>query len=113
MDRYDHTHSGEACPCKLGLNTNVWAAAQFGQATRVAELLARDAPTYANKEDEYGHTPLHYAAQHGRTEVVQLLLAHGAKVDARACGCTPLARAALRTADTSRCANCSWRRAQP
>ncbi|KAF8059383.1 ANKRD39 [Scenedesmus sp. PABB004] len=43
-----------------------------------------------------GYTPLHYAARAGQLKAVQLLLRHGAAVDAatRAGGATPLQRAA-------------------
>ena len=36
-----------------------------------------------NATDLYGRTPLHYAAEKGRVEVVRELLSHGAAVDAR------------------------------
>jgi hypothetical protein len=88
-----HVHSGDACPCKLGLNLNTWTAAQYGHTARVAAILERD-PGAAHKGDEYGRTPLHFAAQHGREDVVRLLLGAGARADAGSCGSTPLHRAA-------------------
>lgn len=70
-------------------------AAHDGDAKRVAELLAkRRSP---NDFDELGQTPLHYAAEAEHFEVVSLLLAHGADVNAHhepTIGNTPIAHIA-------------------
>ena len=44
------------------------------------------------KEEEdgsWGWTPLHWAALHNQVEVVQLLLSHGADIDAVDCKASP------------------------
>ena len=43
-----------------------------------------EAGTDVNAKDIHGRTPLHEAAEAGRTDIVQLLLDHGADVNARA-----------------------------
>ena len=55
---------------------------------------------HANKLDDYGYTPLHFAAQHNNIEIMELLLANGAHPDGlgndrskKHCGATPLHRA--------------------
>lgn len=57
-------------------------------------VLAAEGPVRYNKEDEYGHTPLHEAVVGGQAAAVALLLEAGAAVDAAGCGATPLHRAA-------------------
>lgn len=47
---------------------------------------------YVSKTDEYGHTALHYAAQHGHADCVSYLLACGADANADGCGATALHR---------------------
>ena len=37
---------------------------------------------------QYGMTPLHYASEYGHSEVVQVLLSHGATVDILSHGAT-------------------------
>ncbi|UCF17099.1 MAG: ankyrin repeat domain-containing protein, partial [Phycisphaerales bacterium] len=43
-----------------------------------------------NAKDALGVTPLHRAARKGRLNVVELLIANGADVNAKAAGQTPL-----------------------
>ena len=84
----------------LGLATIACAgdirdAALNGNADKVGELLKTN-PELANVHDPSlsDSTPLHLAAMNGQCEVVEMLLADGAKVDARDCGgWTPLMRA--------------------
>ena len=60
------------------------------------ELLI-DNGTEVTAKDEHGQTPLHHAAWEGHTEVVELLIAKGADVNAKTTGLegTPLHDAAL------------------
>ena len=66
-------------------------AAQDGDLDRVNELLERKYPI--NRFDDLGKTPLHYAVQDNRIEVVERLIKAGANVNAhdeRVIGNTPL-----------------------
>jgi hypothetical protein len=70
--------------------TPLMMAALRGELDAATELVARGA---AVKKD--GWTPLHYAATGGKVPVIQLLLAHGAVLEARSPnGTTPLMMAA-------------------
>jgi Ankyrin repeats (3 copies) len=65
------------------LNTAAfWAAVTAGQPDRVRDLLASD-PALATVRDDDGATPLHLATERGHREIVSLLLASGADVNAR------------------------------
>lgn len=57
-------------------------AAERGDATALAKMLDRGAD--ANGADSVGWTALHWAAYRGSTEMVYVLLRHGAHVNARA-----------------------------
>jgi ankyrin repeat protein len=66
-------------------------AAQDGDLARVNDLIARKYPV--NRFDDLGMTPLHYAVQDNRLEVVKRLIEAGANVNAhdeRRIGNTPL-----------------------
>lgn len=66
-------------------------AAQDGDLVKVNDLIERKYPL--NRFDDLGNTPLHYAVQHNRLEVVKRLLEAGANVNAhdeRVIGNTPL-----------------------
>ncbi len=54
----------------------------------ISSLLARGADV--NAVDAEGRSALHYAAQHGDIELAELLLAHGADIEARGNDSTPL-----------------------
>lgn len=56
-------------------------AAQDGDLARVNDLLERKYPV--NRFDDIGMTPLHYAVQDNRLEVVKRLIEAGANVNAR------------------------------
>src|SRR5687768_14864672 len=66
-------------------------AAQDGDLVRVNDLIERKYPL--NRFDDLGFTPLHYAVQDNRLEVVKRLIEAGADVNAhdeRDIGNTPL-----------------------
>jgi ankyrin repeat protein len=66
-------------------------AAQDGDLARVNDLIERKYPL--NRFDDLGQTPLHYAVQNNRLEVVKRLIEAGANVNAhdeRVIGNTPL-----------------------
>ena len=66
-------------------------AAQAGDLARVNDLIERKYPV--NRFDDLGMTPLHYAVQDNRLEVVKRLIEAGANVNAhddRRIGNTPL-----------------------
>jgi uncharacterized protein len=70
-------------------------AITHNQTNRVARLLKRGADPNAC-EDELLFSPLHYAAAHSNVEIAQLLLAAGAKLEAKDFeGFTPLETACL------------------
>ena len=58
-------------------------AAENGDLEKVKALL-KDNPNLVFSKDDYGAMPLHYAAQGGRKDVVELLLANKADVNAKA-----------------------------
>lgn len=86
--------------CPLG-RTALHQAAVDGDAPRVRELLVRDEADpnvrVRSKEEtssEWGDRPLHFASREGHAQVVRLLLAHGADVNAaNDRGVTPMHRA--------------------
>jgi len=70
-------------------------AAKTGNAQQLAELLRRN-PNLVFSRDHKGWTPLHTAAYEGQRAVAEMLLAHGADVNAKAAdGYTPLHSTAL------------------
>jgi hypothetical protein len=64
------------------VSAEFFAAVESGDAGRVRQLLASDAGL-AHVKDNDGATALHYAALYGQREIVSLLLAHGAEINAR------------------------------
>lgn len=61
--------------------SNVFQMAQSGDATRLKEIL-EPRPNLANTENSDGLTPLGFAAHFGNKDAVQVLLNHGADIDA-------------------------------
>lgn len=62
--------------------STIWQAARAGDVDRVRTLLSKGGID-VNQADPYGFSPLHWAAQKGNVEIVQLLLDHGANIDSR------------------------------
>lgn len=63
---------------------------EYAAAGNIAEI-AQDLAAYphdVNLTDDAGRTPLHLAATHCRIDAAKLLLDKGAKIDAKAAGCT-------------------------
>ncbi len=70
-------------------DASLWEAAMFGKIEGVKRHIA--AGTDLNAKDEWGTTPLHYAAIEGHKEVVELLIVKGADVNPKGkYGNTPL-----------------------
>lgn len=67
---------------ECGASVDVFLASALGDLDRVRALL-QDEPDLIAAYSEDGWTPLHLAAHFGSTEVAELLLAHGADVEAR------------------------------
>ncbi len=55
--------------------------ASVDQILKIAEIIKK--PNDVHKKDEHGRTPLHWACEQGAPEIVELLLAFGAQLDAR------------------------------
>lgn len=83
------------CPCKfVSTSMTVWTAAEHGNIDIIMAKYSKS-PKSINKLDNYGYTPLHYAAQQNHHHIVKFLLAHKAQPDLQCCGATPLHRAAF------------------
>jgi ankyrin len=66
-----------------GAKLDVHTACMLGKGAELRRFLDTDA-TLANAKDPLGRTPLFWAARHGRTELVALLISRGANVNALA-----------------------------
>ena len=67
--------------CFADVNEDMFMAAQRGDVEKVRTLLEKGADINYKDDIVLGHTPLTIAAAWGHTEVVSLLLDHGASVD--------------------------------
>ncbi len=65
-----------------GAGVNLYEATALGQAERVRNLL-KENPSLARTHSHDGWTPLHLASFFGHRDIVNLLLDHGAPIDAR------------------------------
>jgi len=65
-----------------GAEHDIFTAAGMGDVEVVKELVARD-PGVVHAQDEFGGTALHWAAERGTPEMVELLLEKGADIEAR------------------------------
>lgn len=65
-----------------GVELDIFAATMAGVQERVVELLAADRGLTESRSSD-GWTPLHLAAFFGQAEIAEVLLANGAKVNAR------------------------------
>jgi ankyrin repeat protein len=74
------------------LAVSIWTAAQFGDETTLRRKTEQN-PKLLQQADDYGYTPLHYAAQNGHEKIVKYLLSQNVPVDLEKCGATPLHRA--------------------
>eukprot|EP01038_Epipyxis_sp_PR26KG_P004069 gene4069-5813_t len=83
------------CPCKLySISISLWTAAEHGRLDIVIDKIRKN-PAWVNKKDDYGYTPLHYAAQRNHTEIISYLLANNADPNSSDCGAAPIHRAAF------------------
>jgi Ankyrin repeats (3 copies) len=94
---------GASCPCKrLPLCLSSFTAAEHGNfqaLLRHVDGNNNDSKTLttsiADRQDAYGNTPLHLAAQHGHVAATAMLLQANCNVNAQASGATPLHRASF------------------
>ena len=66
-----------------GAEVDIFCASGLGDVEKVAGFLEKNPKLVNAKVRESDDSPLHWAARAGRTEVVRLLLAEGAEVDAQ------------------------------
>ena len=79
----------------LDASAEIQEAARDGNLAKIQTLL-KDAPGLVSSKDDFGMTPLHFAASSGRKDAAELLLASRASVNAKDNnGWTPLHMAAV------------------
>jgi cytohesin len=64
-----------------GAKTDIFAAALLGRTETVRALL-KEKPELAKSRSRRGTTPLHIAAEHSHKDIVEMLILHGADLDA-------------------------------
>jgi hypothetical protein len=112
------------CPCKLlPRSFSSFTAAEYGDLYTLAKI----GPAVAHRHDDFGYTPLHFAAQNNHVAATALLLQLGCHVDGivsvvgdlnynsttRFCGSTPLHRAAFAGATASMKILLDWNSTNP
>jgi hypothetical protein len=82
---------------KWVIGSGIYEAAETGDLSRVRALLAVDPELAKRRDRKHSRTLLHLAAARGNIPLAELLLIHGAEIDAvdPATGRTPLHLAAL------------------
>nr|XP_050864778.1 ankyrin repeat domain-containing protein 39-like isoform X1 [Vespula vulgaris] len=107
---HEHEHVDSCCSLSANLGVSqslseiefergIWYAAQYNDKDKVEGFLRKG--IRADIEDSAGYTALHYAARNGHYRICEMLLQHGANVNARTrCGqATALHRAATQGHD--------------
>ncbi|HEX5397415.1 MAG TPA: ankyrin repeat domain-containing protein, partial [Verrucomicrobiae bacterium] len=87
-------HTGTVVRNDSAIGSQINAAVMRGDIEK-ARMLLVDNPDYVFSKDQHGWTPLYWAAASGRKEVVQLLLANGADINALNQHFTPLHAAVM------------------
>ncbi len=86
--------AGTLAWCNFVLGGEIHSAASRGDVEKVKALLAAD-PDLVSSKDEHGWTPLYFAAASGHKDVVELLIANKADVNALNLNFTPLHAAVM------------------
>jgi hypothetical protein len=112
------------CPCKLlPRSFSSFTAAEYGDLCTLTKI----GPAIAQRHDDFGYTPLHFAAQNNHVAATALLLQLGCHVDGivsvegelqsnsttRCCGATPLHRAAFSGATATMKILLDWNSTEP
>lgn len=87
----DKSGPGKSLDSLLG----VFSAVTEGLLPQAKAIVMRD-PSCVQRLDEESASPLHVAALHGHTEVLEMLLQYGSDVNEHSCGSLPLHLAAAR-----------------
>lgn len=85
----------DSCPCKgIIVTSSVFTASEQNDVNALSKRVEQN-PSVVNKRDDFGYTPLHFAAQHNNITIMNVLIDQNADVDASDCGATPLHRAGI------------------
>ena len=86
----------DSCPCKgIIITSSVFTASEQNDINSLSKRVLQD-PSVVHKRDDFGYTPLHFAAQHNNITIMNVLIDQNADVNASDCGATPLHRAGKR-----------------